>query len=259
MKKAFNIIWIVSAFLAVFYSCSKDKDDSGKLLKQLVEVSADGTSETTDFSYNGNEIKSIDGTKQRTEFSYMDGLITKVIVLDKATAVSSTIEYSYLRGQLLSAKSLNNYIINYSPNSDGSIAYEKLDLKAGNQDVKICHGILYFKNKNLIKDARTFDSAPSGVTLTYSISFEYDSKNNPFHSVLGYEKLLDQNDIISANNSLISVVTNTSAKNDQITSSANFYKSTFKYDEDGYPTEKISESAMPVEGNSDYVKSQYFY
>jgi hypothetical protein len=33
---------------------------------------------TTDFSYNGNEIKTIDGVKQRADFSYMDGLITKL-------------------------------------------------------------------------------------------------------------------------------------------------------------------------------------
>lgn len=259
MKKSFNIIWIISAFLAVFYSCSKDKDDSGKLVKQLVEVSADGASHTTDFSYNGNEIKSIDDVKQHTDFSYMDGVITKITVLDKTNQVLNTIEYSYLRGQLITAKSLNNYIINYAPNSDGSIAYEKLDIKSGNQEVKLYHGVLYFEKKNLIKDERTFDNAPSGVTSTYSISFEYDSKNNPFYSILGYEKLLDHNDIISPNNSLISVVTNSSAKDDQITSSANFYKNTFKYDEDGYPTEKISESAMPVDGNSEYLKSQYFY
>lgn len=259
MKKGLNIFFIVCAFLAVFCSCSKDKDGNVKYLKRLVEISADGTSAATDFSYNGNEIKSIDGVKQRTDFSYMDGLITKITVLDKASQVSNTIEYSYLRGQLLSAKSVNNYIINYMPNSDGSIAYEKTDISSGDQGVKIYHGVLHFKNKNLVKDVRTFDDAPSGFTLKYSISFEYDSKNNPFHSILGYEKLLDQNDIISANNSLITVVTNSSAKNDQITSSANFYKSAFKYDEDGYPTEKNSESAMPIDGNSDYLKSQYFY
>jgi hypothetical protein len=259
MKKAINIFWILSAFLAVFYSCSKDKDDNVKFLKQLVEISADGTSTTTDFTYNGNEIKSIDGVKQHTDFSYMDGLITKIIVLDKTNQAVNTIEYSYLRGKLVSAKSLNNYIINYTPNSDGSIVYEKTDISAGNKGVKIYHGVLYFQKKNFIKDERTFDSTPSGVSSNYSISFEYDSNNNPFYSILGYEKLLDQNDVISANNSLITVVTNSSAKNDQITSSANFYKSTFKYDEDGYPTEKVLESAMPVDGSSDYLKSQYFY
>ncbi|MFQ3174759.1 MAG: hypothetical protein ACI8W0_001883 [Flavobacterium sp.] len=259
MKKALNIFWIVSAFAVIFYSCSKDKDDSVKLLKQLVEISADGTSATTDFTYNGKEIKSIDGVKQHTDFSYMDGLITKIVMLDKTNQVVNTIEYSYLRGQLVSAKSLNNYIVNYIPNSDGSIAYEKFSINSGGEEVKVYHGVLFFKNKNLIKDERTLDNSPSGVTETYSVSFEYDSKNNPFYSILGYEKLLEHDYFISANNSLITVVDNSSSKNDQITSSANFYKSTFKYDEDGYPTEKISESVMPVNGNSDYLKTQYFY
>lgn len=259
MKNTGNIFWIVLAFLVVFYSCSKDKGDNAKLLKRIVEVAADGTSANTNFTYNGDEIKRIDGVKQRIDFSYMDGLITKIIVIDKIKQVSNTIEYRYLRGQLVSVKSLNNYIINYTPNSDGSIAYEKVDRKSGNQEVKIYHGVLYFQKKNLIKDERTFDNTPVGVVTTYSISFEYDSKNNPFHSILGYEKLLDHSDIISGNNSLITVVTTSSAQNDQIVSSANFYKNTFKYDDDGYPTEKISEAVMPANGNSDYLKTQYFY
>jgi hypothetical protein len=259
MNKALNILLIVAAFSAILYSCSKDKDDNAKLLKRLVEISADGTSATTDFSYNGNEIKTIDGAKQRADFSYMDGLITKIIVLDKTSQVVSTIQYSYLRGQLVSAKSLNNYIINYLPNSDGSIAYEKFSVNSVGEEVMVYHGVLFFENKNLSKDDRTFDNAPSGVTTTYSVSFEYDSKNNPFYSILGYEKLLEHDDFISVNNSLITVVTNSSFQNDQIISSANFYKSSFKYDEDGYPTERISEAVMPVNGNSDYMKSQYFY
>lgn len=259
MKKAVNIFWIVSAFLVVSYSCSKDKDDSVKFLKKIVETPADGTSATTDFTYNGNEIKSIDGVKEHVDFSYMDGLITKIVVLDKSNQVSNTIGYTYQRGQLVSAKSLNNYIINYIPNSDGSIAYEKRNINSGNQEFKVYHGILYFQNKNLIKDERTFDNTASGVTTTYSISFEYDAKINPFHSILGYEKLLDHNGIISANNILITVVTNNSSQNDQVISSANFYKSTFKYDEEGYPTEKISEAVMPVNGNSEYKKLEYFY
>jgi hypothetical protein len=259
MKKALNIFLIVFACAAVLYSCSKDKDANVKLLKQLVEIAADGTSKTTDFSYNGNEIKSIDGVNQRADFSYMDGLITKIVVLDKGNQVVTTTEYNYLRGQLVSAKSLGNYIINYIPNSDGSIAYEKFSINSVGEEVKVHHGVLFFENKNLSKDERTFDNAPAGVTTTYNINFEYDSKNNPFYSILGYEKLLEHDDFISANNSLITVVNNSSAQNDQIVSSANFYKSTFKYDEDGYPTERISEAVMPVNGNSDYLKSQYFY
>jgi hypothetical protein len=259
MKKILNIFWIFSSFLAIFYSCSKDKDDSFKFLKQLVEVSADGAIVITDFSYNGDEIRSIDGVKQHTDFSYMDGLITEIIVLDKTNQVSNTIEYSYLRGQLVSAKSLNNYIINYTPNSDGSIAYEKLDINSGDKEVKMYHGVLYFQKKNLVKDERTFDNTPAGVVTSYVISFEYDSKNNPFRSIMGYEKLLDYNDIISVNNSLITVAINSSAQNNQIISSSNFYKNTFKYDEDGYPIEKTSEAAMSADGKSDYLKTQYFY
>jgi hypothetical protein len=101
-----------------FFSSSKDKDDNAKLLKRLVEIAVNGTSATTDFSY-------------------LDGLFTKIIVLDKTNQVVTTIEYSYLRGQLVSVTSLNNYIINYIPNSDGSIAYEKFSLNSEGEEVNL--------------------------------------------------------------------------------------------------------------------------
>lgn len=254
MKKTKNIFWVLSIFVLTLNSCSTDNDDSLKLLKKVVETSEEGTSETTLYTYNGNEIVSIDGVQKHTDFTYTNGLITKVVTLNKTNQQSETIEYSYLEGKLVEVESLGNYRINYIHNSDKTVSYEKSTIGSGNQEVKEFHGTLYFENENLIKEERTLDNTAVGVTSNYSVSFDYDSKNNPLYNILAFKKLLDRMETISSNNSLINTVVTTTTKGDQVLSSANFYKSSFKYDSDNYPTEQISENE-----NTGYLKTQYFY
>jgi hypothetical protein len=259
MKKTKSIFWLLSIFLLTLYSCSNDNDDSVKLLKKVVETSEEGTSEITLFTYDGTEIVSIDGTQKRTDFTYADGLITKAVTLNKKNQLLETIEYSYLEGKLVEAESLGNYRINYIHNSDKTVSYEKLTINSGNQQVKEFHGTLYFENENLIKEERILDNTASGVLSKYSVSFDYDSKHNPLYNILGYKKLLDYNEVISSNNSLISTVTTSVSKDDQVISSARFYKNSYTYDLDNYPTEQVSENAIATNGNVGYLKSGYFY
>lgn len=258
MKKTKNIFWVLSIFLLTLYSCSNDNDDSLKLLKKVVETSENGTSETTVYTYNGTEIVSIDGTEKRTDFTYTDGLITKTVILNKTNQLSETIEYSYLVGKLVEVESLGNYRINYIHNTDKTVSYERFRI-SGNQQVKEFHGTLYFENENLIKNERILDTMPVGITSSESITFDYDAKNNPLYNVLGYKNLLDHMETISSNNSLINTVIATTTNGDQVLSVANFYKSSFKYDSENYPTERVSETAILANGNTGYLKTQYFY
>ena len=258
MKKTKNIFWVLSIFLLTLYSCSNDNDDSVKLLKKVVETSANGTSETTVYTYNGTEIVSIDGTEKRTDFTYTDGLITKTVILNKTNQLSETIEYSYLVSKLVEVESLGNYRINYIHNTDKTVSYERFRI-SGNQQVKEFHGTLYFENENLIKNERILDTMPVGITSSESITFDYDAKNNPLYNVLGYKNLLDHMETISSNNSLINTVIATTTNGDQVLPVANFYKSSFKYDSENYPTERVSETAILANGNTGYLKTQYFY
>ncbi|MES2576563.1 hypothetical protein [Flavobacterium sp. ZE23DGlu08] len=258
MKKTKNIFWVLSIFLLTLYSCSNDNDDSLKLLKKVVETSENGTSETTVYTYNGTEIVSIDGVQKRTDFTYTDGLITKTVILNKTNQLSETIEYSYLVGKLVEVESLGNYRINYIHNTDKTVSYERFRI-SGNQQVKEFHGTLYFENENLIKNERISDTMPVGITSSESITFDYDAKNNPLYNVLGYKNLLDHMETISSNNSLINTVIATTTNGDQVLSVANFYKSSFKYDSENYPTERVSETAILANGNTGYLKTQYFY
>jgi hypothetical protein len=49
------------------------------------------------------------------------------------------------------------------------------------------------------------------------------------------------------------------AKDDQISSSAKFYKNSFTYDLENYPIKQVSENAVSENGNTGYLKSEYFY
>jgi hypothetical protein len=256
MKKAHLLLLI---YLSVLYSCSGDKNNNLKLLKKVIEVSVNGSSETTLYTYNGNRIISIDGVQQRSDFTYTFDLITKIVTLNKTNQQSSTIVYSYREGRLVKADFLNKYVINYIYNTDGTISYEKLVMNSLNQQVREFHGVLFFENYNFKKDERVFDDKGVGVISKYSISFDYDDKKNSMYNVLGFSKLFNLNDAVSINNSLISTETNSIEQNDQVISSAKLYKSTFKYDAEDYPIEKISETGNSNNGNAVYIKSQYFY
>jgi hypothetical protein len=253
MKKTKSIVWLLSIFILTLHSCSNDNDNNVKLLKKIVETSEAGTSEITLFTYNGYEIVSIDGTHKRTDFTYADGLISKTITLNKTNQLVETIEYTYVAGELVTVNSMGNYRINYIHNSDKTVSYEKL-MVSGNQEKKEFHGVLYFENGNFTKDERILDNTATSVLSKYSISFDYDSKNNPLYNILGYKKLLDYNEAISSNNSVVNTVITSVAKDDQIISSAVFFKNSFTYDLDNYPTEQISEN-----GNAGYLKSTFFY
>lgn len=259
MDKVKKFFWVLSVSFLALNSCAKDEINKVKLLKTIVEISADGTSKTTFFTYNGFEIASIDNDRKHLNFTYKNGVITKIEELDKTNQVLNTIEYTYIEGLLIRTKSLNNYIINYIHNPDGTISYEKLGIESGTLEVKIYHGKLFFQNKNFIRDERILDNTLSGVLSESSISFEYDAKNNPFNAILSYSKLLDRNETISINNSTINTVISKTTKDSQVASSANFYLNTFKYDLEGYPTEKVSENALLSNGKSGYLKLQYFY
>ena len=258
MKKN-KIFWIVSICLLALYSCSQDNDDSIKFIKKIVETSGDGTSETTLYTYNGDEIVRIDGAKKRTDFTYTDGLINKTVTLNKVSQLLETIEYSYLEGKLVEVESLGNYRINYIHNSDRTVSYEKFTIASTNQQVKEFHGTLYFENENLFKDERILDNTAVGTLTKYSISFDYDTKHNPLYNISGYKKLLNYNEEISSNNSLMSTVITSVSKDDQTTSSANFYTNSFKYDLDNYPIERVSVNTVATNGNGSYLKTEYFY
>ena len=256
MRKEKFLYSILTICLFAFCSCSTDTASNVKLLKKTISTASNGTSVTTVFTYVADEIGSIDDANTHVDFTYSDGLIVKKVTTDKESSLVETVEYTYNAGELIRAESLNKYKINYIYNSDNTISYQKMKIVSEDQEVKEFHGILFFENENLIKDERILDNTATGTVSKYNLNFDYDSKKNPLFNIVGYKKLLDCNQAISTNNSLI-ITENTSIdKDDQIISSAKMYKNSFTYDSDGYPKEQVCE---PTIFNSGYVKIQYFY
>ncbi|UQD54989.1 hypothetical protein [Flavobacterium sp. K5-23] len=256
MKKIYSLLLIS---LSVLYSCSDGVDNNLKLLKKVVEVSDNGSSETTLYTYDDNNIVSIDGVHKKIEFTYTFDLITKIVTLNKVNQEKGTVEYSYREGRLVKADFINKYVMNYLYNTDGTISYEKLVKNPENLFVREYHGVLFFDNKNFTKDERILDNIGVGVIAKYSIGFDYDDKKSPMLNVIGFNKLYDLKDAVSINNSLISTEINSVEQNDQVITAAKYYKSTYKYDAEGYPIEKISETGNLNNTTPVYIKSQFFY
>ena len=256
MKKAKYLYSVLTICLFAFYSCSTDTSTNVKLLKKTISTSETGASLTTVFTYVDDEIVSTDNSNTHVDYTYAEGSIVKKVSLNKAVSLVETIIYSYNAGNLVRAESPNKYKINYIYNSDNTISYQKMKIVSEGQEVKEYHGILFFENENLVKDERIFDNTAAGTVSKYNLSFDYDSKTNPLYNIAGYQKLLECNQAVSANNSLNVTEITSVAKDDQIISAAKLYKSSFTYDSDGYPKEQVSD--LPI-FSSGSVKIQYFY
>jgi len=142
--------WIVFLFFTFLCSCTNEDNNQVLFLKQIVEVSADGTSNTTVLNYNGNKIASIDNVEMHSDFYYTANLITKIEKFDKVEKHSNTLEYNYNNGELVKIISSDNYVINYVHNNDGTVSYEKVTKDANNNDIIVFHGMLSSLVRNCI-------------------------------------------------------------------------------------------------------------
>lgn len=256
MKKITQIFIFISIVAVFLTSCANDKDEKAKNFIKMIETTENGVAEHSVFTYHENQIISADNTKQRIDYTYKEGLITKMVSYNKESELSTVVEYTYLKEKLVKVTSSEKYVIYYTHKADGTVYYEKYNDNSQNQEQKIYHGTLSFKNKDLVKDERVFDDVGPNKISSSKTTFEYDTFNNPYFAILGYDKLLDQSALVSKNNVVMTVAETTIVEAGQTISSANLYKAIFKYDVDNYPTEQVSESSI---SNPNYSKIEYLY
>jgi hypothetical protein len=262
MKKIYQTYpWIVFVFLTFIYSCTNDIDDRVHFLKQIDEVSVDSSVASTIINYDGNKIVSIDSDTKRSNFYYTGSLITKTEELDKQSNHVNTLEYAYSDFNLVKITSSDHYVMNYIHNADGTVSYEKLIKDSNNNDIKEFHGIMYFKNNNLVKDEKTLDGNDANVITKNTNTYSYDYKNNAFYNILGFNKLLNFNKLISFNNSLNCIEASEIKyiNTNQVTSSIKLYKNDYKYDLAAYPKEIVSEKLFLGNENSQHFKTVLYY
>ena len=262
MKKVIQDVTIFSIVLLSLTSCSSDDEVAElKLVRQITDISANGDSKTSVFNYNGNKIISVESNDQQIEFTYTNDLITKIIDVNLTTQHQNTLDYTYTNDELVKISSSDNYIMNFTHNTDSTISYEKKTVNSNGNEVLVYHGILYFQNDNLTKDERTMDDTPITILSKSEVTYVYDAKNNPFHNITGFTKLLNYFDTISTNNAVNG--TKQASVNyldtEQATSSIVPYNNVYQYDNSNYPTQIVSENPVFGSGITNYIKSMFYY
>jgi hypothetical protein len=260
MKKAIQILF-VSVLMLSITSCTNEEDNQEQLLRTLIEINVDGTSETTHLIYNGNKILSIVSPTKSETFDYTGELITRITSMDIPNQELTIFDYIYTNDKLTTVISSGNYELNFMHNADGTVSYEKTTLDSNNNLVLEYHGTLSFQGQNALEDKRVLDNTVSNEVHKQEVGFMYDVKTNPLNSITGYSKLLDHFTTISANNAVSSIeITSTNfLDTDQGSSFAIQYPRNYQYDNSGYPIEIVSEKPVFGDQNPNHLKSLYFY
>lgn len=258
MKK---LLYLFTAILLVFTSCSKVDNDSSDstssiLPKKVTTVYSDGDSDIENMVYNGNKIVSVtekDGSSAK--YTYTGDLITRVDDFDKDGKLKYTTDYNYANGKLntsveKSAKpnEIYYYKTKYMHNADGTVSYDNFRglISTGVEEEYGSTGKYTFKDGNLFK------LEVSNYGTEYSSVYKYDTKNNPRKNVLGFSLLLHDE-----NSSVNNVVEKTSTSGSGVDIRTNTTTYTYKYDANNYPTERIA--TFPNGNSTSTETTQYVY
>ena len=228
-------------------SCSTDSESKTEtqqtnsiLVKKIIKTYGTNEVDILTYKYDGNKIVSEtwDGGLI-TYYTYTGDVITKIETKGADNITKSSFDYIYLNGKVVKEIEKNNWETDsrtFTYNANGTVSYARTRTSGESTT-----GLLTFENGNLVKNEEFYGGQfPS--TSTYI--FGYDTKNNPFKNVLGFNLLFDTNeDTYSQNN-----MTQDGRGGD---GSTDHY--TFKYDANGYPTErKLDNPYLPE-------TYQYFY
>ncbi|MCC9064154.1 hypothetical protein [Flavobacterium piscisymbiosum] len=253
MKK---LLYLFAASLLVFTSCSNDDNNSSDpassiLVKKITEYE-NSLPVSRDVLYNGNKIVSITETDgSQTKFTYNGNQIVKIEEFDEDGLSEGPIEYGYTNGLMTSYvkkyDDLYNHKTKYIHNNDGTVSYEqfKVNISTGDEEKYGQTGKLTFKDGNLIKAERSYDQFGS-VEI-----YEYDTQNNPFKNVAGYNLLLDEE---PTTNNVIKR-TETSGSGNNVYTYETIYS--YKYDANNYPTERVA--AFPNGSSTTTETTLYAY
>jgi hypothetical protein len=248
MKK---ILCLFSALTLVLTSCSSEDSNSAEnsVLPKTVSYTYSDYPEDNDMAtvvYNGNKIVSAGYTANDKEvYTYTGDFITKIEDFAQEGNISSTNEFTYENGKLkvdllTESSSDKTYISKnvYTYKADGTITFVSYSVDPKTKvETKKSEGVLTYSNGNLAKKTEIYGD--NSETITY----EYDTKNNPFKNILGYNLLIDFDSTASANN--VTKSTNVYTSGGIATTSV--YTSVYEYNEKDYPVKQT---------RSDYAKKQ---
>ncbi|URC14658.1 DUF2207 domain-containing protein [Flavobacterium sp. B183] len=243
MKRILCFFSILSLILA---SCSSNVESAVNAENVLLPMTEKYTnasypedSSTVTYAYDGNKITSLTyDNGSAVVFTYTGNLITKAVYTEtyEGTTHTSTTTFTYENDKLKSTLKVNSGNSlhkkrTYTYNADGTISTITLLINPQTlEETEDSSSILTLDvNGNIIKQGS------DGFTTVV----EYDTKNSPFKSILGYSSLLDSDvfdqDVNSSNN--LTKVTDISGDGSQ---DINTYVNT--YNSDNYLTKSVNGS-----------------
>lgn len=249
-SKIKKFLYLLSATLLTLTSCSKDEsvsepdtDTNGTgtvstvFVKKIIRTYSANDIVTSTYMYNGNKIvlESNDGGFV-ANYTYTGNMITKIEEKVNNQFQSSR-EFTYVDGKVATKVWKRNYggttSYAYSYNSNGTVSYKRTQPTGTNT------GVLTIANGNIVKN-EVFNNG----TLLNTYTYGYDTKNNPFKNVLGFNLLLETDEEMFSPNNMI-----------QDGGGSPTFNYVLKYNDNGFPTEK---KRSDVDRSSDEL-TQYFY
>jgi hypothetical protein len=274
MKKS---LYLFTASLLVMTSCSSDGNSSdpvASILPKTVSYSYPSyppNNSSSTVVYNGNKIVSIKDVTFRTDYTYNGDVIVKTTSYDTESGKDVKVSeetYTYTNNKLATSSYARDFSTEYASgknkvrsiftyNTDGIITAESYYTYANEVIPESIEQVLTISNGNLVK--RVISSSNDVRTDIY----EYDTKNNPFKNVLGFNLLLNNDirvDFLLGDDLMVSVnnvVKHTSTRiYGSDTYGPDVYNSVYIYDANGYPTK---ETVYQKEGTTVDEINEYTY
>ena len=244
MKK---IILFVSALALLLTACSSDDSEpapatpTGALLTKTIETYEDGSTYTTNFTYDGNKLIKVDDSDGESETFVYDTNGKLISGVEKyyngSILITGNVDYIYdSQNKLISIVYNGGLHFDYSYNSNGTITELNYDSN-GDFDT-----LTYtFLNNNIVLVNEIIGNQTSEV------NYQFDSLNGPFKNVYSPYDLFKYYFGFDFNNE-----TNKVYNNDTNNSLSSTY--TYSYNSDDYPI-----SRTETTGDGEIIITQYFY
>ncbi len=260
MKKTIHIVSCLC--LLVLSSCSSSDSsstpatESDILVTKIIEHYAnDDSTVTTDYTYNGKKLVStLDSDGYRETFTYTGDLITSVKWYDDADTLLTLETFTYNSSNQMTLYVLNDYSTDHGRkevfvhNSNNTVSYTVYNGDNTTQTNLLASGTFYVTNGEVTK-IETTTSAPSSSSSTRI--YTYDTKNNPFKNITGYDKMnyINEEAIGVTRNILTDHFTSESGSDDM-------YTTTITYNGLNFPV-----TASEVEGTdpATEIATDFFY
>ena len=268
MKK---LILLISA-TTLFFACSKSSSDDAPvapptILISRLENTKNGVTKTDNITYNGNKIVkvSLDGN-QEIRYTYNGNLIVSLEdFTNNVPRGGSTFTYDgdklirVFRTEISTggpAPTTYKNRIDFVHNTDGTINFKRYSISATNVETLSSEGKYTYVNGNLTKKEN------NETSFSEVIIYTYDTKNNGLRNILGFDKLIE-NEQFCLNNVLTSRKTATAPPtggNPPSTSTVeNVYS--YVYNLSNYPTSAVrtQTEAGPFGSSTNTRTTNFFY